>query len=87
MSSLSFPLCTGTTLAFFHSDGKIPEVIDLLKMSLRDSAIIGAASLINLHDILSKPFAFLVDVDERARERGKEGREGERENGRDLHIR
>ena len=50
----------GITLAIFHSDGKIPDVMDLLKIQLSDSAIIGAASSINLHDMLSKPFSFLV---------------------------
>ena len=54
------------TFACLHSDGNVPETIDLfdlLNISQRDSEIIGAASLINLHGMLSKPFAFLVDND------------------------
>ena len=51
-------------------------------MSLRDSAIIGAASLINLHDILSKPFAFLVDVDVRIFKTSS----GERVKEREIHF-
>jgi hypothetical protein len=35
----------GDTLAFFHSDGNMPVLIDLANISVSDGEIISAASL------------------------------------------
>ena len=58
---LSSLLYTRDTLAIFQSEGKMPELIDLLKITHRESDITGAASLASVQEILSSPVALFVE--------------------------
>ena len=51
------------TLAFFHSAGKTPVSIDLLKMLHSEPAMMGPAVFRSLTEILASPIAFLVKRD------------------------
>ena len=48
------------TLAHFHSSGKIPEVIEQLKIEQREAVIKSRHSFKNLAGILSKPVALVL---------------------------
>ena len=61
--SLSPFLCTGTTLASFHSSGKVPDKSDLLNSLHKDGAMISAVCFSSLAGISSGPVAFVVSSD------------------------
>ena len=50
----------GMTLAHFHSSGKIPVLIERLKIKVKDSDMRSGHSRSNLEEILSRPVAFVL---------------------------